>query len=232
MFHIIANWKANLDRTQALNWLVEFKKSKPDLGQTRIGIAPSFTETSLIGEFLNNWNLCDQIDLTAQNVSRFDMGAYTGEITARHLHQLGVKLAIVGHSERRTNFHETDTDIAAKLKLLHQYQIRPIVAVSEIAQVEFLAQEKVIGDQTIFAYEPVESIGTGNPADPDQVRDFVNRLLQILPAHNIKILYGGSVDAQTVAPYLELEKISGFLVGGASNKAGTFLELLKAIRSG
>lgn len=227
--YIIANWKLNHDRDSTIEWLIEFQQKFQSVASVKVGIAPSFTQINLVADFLNNWNLWGKIDLIAQDVSRFAKGRYTGEVAAFQLKRYGVKAAIVGHSERRSNFKESDQDIVEKIQRLCEKEILPIIAVSKLEQVEFLAKAKALEQETIIVYEPIEAIGTGHSADPDNVNKIVEGILKIKESNLLKILYGGSVDAKDVSDYFSCPKLGGFLVGTASVKAREFLKLLEKI---
>lgn len=227
-YYVVANWKENLEDDVVLDWLVEFRNRYEVHSQVKVGIAPSLTEISLVKDYLENWNMVNSIDLVGQNVSQFPKGRYTGEVGAFQLNAYQVNCCIVGHSERRSNFAETDEIVAEKVKRLREYSIRPIVAISKISQLESLANLKVLSDDMIIAYEPIESIGTGNPADPVQVQKVLAQVKEICPS--VRTLYGGSVDATTVEQFLGLESVEGFLVGTASERVEKFVALLDVIR--
>ncbi|XP_023226489.1 uncharacterized protein LOC111627153 [Centruroides sculpturatus] len=176
----------------------------------------------------------------AQNVSEFDDGPYTGETSALMLSSLGIEGAIIGHSERRQYFGETDLIVRKKLKQLLAHRLKPIVCVGEtLLQRQQDQTEKVIGEQlgTIFAkfkkfddiiiaYEPLWAIGTGQTATPEQAQK-VARLIRKLTAKNVTILYGGSVNAANVASFLTQPDIDGVLVGNASLDPKGFAELIR-----
>jgi triosephosphate isomerase len=232
MYYVIANWKENLAADEVIDWLVEFKNRYTFSDKIRVGLAPSYTEIRLVRSFLENWNLIEQVDLLSQDVSRFSRGRYTGEVGAFQLAALGTQSCIIGHSERRSNFNETNEHIGDKIARTLESNLRAVVAFSQIEQVEHLATLNLPLEKISFAYEPIENIGTGNSADPTQVNDMLQKTQQILGKAPTTMIYGGSVDKKTVSKYFPLENVGGFLVGTASQKAESFVSLLEAIAQG
>ncbi len=175
----------------------------------------------------------------AQNVSEFNPGAYTGETSALMLSSLGIEGAIIGHSERRQHFGETDLIVRKKLKQLLANRLTPIVCVGEtLLERQQEKTEKVIIEQlaTIFAkfkkfddfiiaYEPLWAIGTGQTATPEQAQK-VARLIRKQTAKDVRILYGGSVSADNVAAFLTQPDVDGVLVGGASLDPKGFAQII------
>jgi triosephosphate isomerase (TIM) len=184
----------------------------------------------------------------AQDVSEHDAGAYTGEVSAAMLRDLGVRYAIVGHSERRQYHGETDTAVAAKAQKALAKGLTPIVCVGETLQEREAGRtEEVVKRQLaavihtnghciseiVVAYEPVWAIGTGKTASPEQaqqVHAVLRAQLLAATAHaaRISILYGGSMNAANAAQLLAQPDIDGGLVGGASLKAADFLSIVRA----
>jgi triosephosphate isomerase (TIM) len=184
----------------------------------------------------------------AQDVSEHDAGAYTGEVSAAMLKDLGVRYAIVGHSERRQYHGETDAVVAAKAQKALAYGVTPIVCVGETLQEREAGHtEEVVKRQLaavihtnghciseiVVAYEPVWAIGTGKTASPEQaqqVHAVLRAQLLAATAHaaRISILYGGSMNAANAAQLLAQPDIDGGLVGGASLKAADFLSIVRA----
>jgi triosephosphate isomerase (TIM) len=184
----------------------------------------------------------------AQDVSQHDAGAYTGEVSAAMLKDLGVRYAIVGHSERRQYHGETDAVVAAKAQKSLASGVTPIVCVGETLQEREAGQtEEVVKRQLaavihtnghciseiVVAYEPVWAIGTGKTASPEQaqqVHAVLRAQLLAATAHaaRISILYGGSMNAANAAQLLAQPDIDGGLVGGASLKAADFLSIVRA----
>jgi triosephosphate isomerase (TIM) len=191
-----------------------------------------------------------QLELGAQDLSRHEQGAYTGEVSAAMLKEFGVRYAIVGHSERRQYHGETDAVVAEKAKAALAAGITPIVCVGEtLAEREAGRTEEVVKRQMaavihtnghciseiVVAYEPVWAIGTGRTATPEQAQQ-VHALLRAQlraateHADRVRILYGGSMNAANAASLLAQHDIDGGLIGGASLKAPDFLQIIAAAR--
>lgn len=183
----------------------------------------------------------------AQNVSAEQSGAYTGEISVAMLEGL-VTHVIVGHSERRALFGETDGDVAAKAVTAHAAGFTPILCVGENLDVRKSGQaisnvRNQVGaslasfsgwDSLIVAYEPVWAIGTGEAASPEQAQEIIGEIRQELEslagpvaAEQIRILYGGSVNSNNIGPFVDQRDIDGALVGGASLKADEFVRIIE-----
>ncbi len=209
--------------------------------------APFVFIDRLIGQFGNT-----SIVFGAQNISEHEEGAYTGEVSAKMLQSIHCRFVIIGHSERRQYFHETDAHILAKILLAIKYRIEPVFCCGELIedrnknehftvirrQIEntlfLLGTEQV--QQTIIAYEPVWAIGTGVTASPEQAQEmhhFIRALLQekfgVETAENISILYGGSVKPANAKILFSQPDIDGGLVGGASLKAEEFIQIIQAV---
>src|SRR6056297_1131752 len=190
------------------------------------------------------------VELGAQDVSEHESGAYTGEVSASMLADLGCRYAIVGHSERRTLYGETDDRVAAKFAAAHRQGLVPILCIGEtLEQREADETEAVIRRQlmavidevgiaafadAVVAYEPVWAIGTGRTASPEQageVHTFIRGLLRdrdAKVADGLRILYGGSVKGDNAPGLFAREDIDGGLIGGASLKAAEFLAIGRA----
>jgi triosephosphate isomerase len=189
-----------------------------------------------------------KIELGAQDVSRHAGGAYTGEVSAPMLREFGVRYAIVGHSERRQYHGEADALVAEKAKVALAHGITPIVCVGEtLAEREAGQTEDVVKRQLaavihvnghciseiVVAYEPVWAIGTGKTASPEQAQQVHSLLRKQLAAatpqaDRVHLLYGGSMNAANAATLLAQPDIDGGLIGGASLKAGDFLQIIAA----
>ncbi|WBY01464.1 triose-phosphate isomerase [Ramlibacter tataouinensis] len=188
------------------------------------------------------------LELGAQDVSRHEQGAYTGEVSAPMLKEFGVRYAIVGHSERRQYHGETDETVAEKAKAALAHGITPIVCVGEtLAEREGGYTEEVVKRQlaavvhangpciseVVVAYEPVWAIGTGRTATPEQaqqVHAVLRAQLRAATTHadRVAILYGGSMNAANAASLLAQPDIDGGLIGGASLKSADFLQIIAA----
>jgi triosephosphate isomerase len=190
------------------------------------------------------------LQLGAQDVSRHTQGAYTGEVSAAMLKEFGVRYAIVGHSERRQYHGETDALVAEKARTALAAGITPIVCVGEtLAEREAGKTQDVVKRQMaavihtnghciseiVLAYEPVWAIGTGKTASPEQAQEvhaLLRAQLKAATEHSerVHILYGGSMNAANAATLLAQPDIDGGLVGGASQKAPDFLQIISAAR--
>lgn len=219
---IIANWKANKTIAEALDWISQvgpqIPKTDPSAssGQAlKIVICPTFSALSEVKKAITVGNF--PLLVGAQDLSPFGLGAYTGEEPAQILSQL-IDLAILGHSERRSNFGETDELVSRKAQQAKEFQITPLVC----AQSE---ETPVPPACSLVAYEPVFAIGTGNPDTPENA----NKVAESLKQKNgdLEVIYGGSVDSGNVKGFIAQENISGVLVGNASLDAEEFIKICK-----
>ncbi len=176
----------------------------------------------------------------AQNVSEHAQGAYTGEVSAAMLAEFGCRYVIVGHSERRSLYGETDELVAAKFGAVQAAGLRPILCVGEtLAERDAGRTEEVVARQldavlakhakapTVLAYEPVWAIGTGRTATPEQAQE-IHAFLRKRVAHGARILYGGSVKPQNASAIFAMPDVDGGLIGGASLVAEDFLAIARA----
>lgn len=230
---IIANWKSNKTIQEAEKWLHDFaeilKFDNPNIENKEIIICPSFTVLEHANYCAKNLNL--SIKLGAQNISKFRQGAYTGEVTVGMLRGL-VNYCIVGHSERRKYFGETDDDVIEKIKILLEYKITPVLCISDLSQLDsYVDRGKQIierDEEIIFVYEPPNAIsggGTYKPDSPDDVNLNAGKIKERIG--ETKILYGGSVNAENVASFFSQPDIDGALVGQASLDPVEFLQIIK-----
>jgi triosephosphate isomerase len=178
----------------------------------------------------------------AQNASEHVQGAYTGEVSAAMLKELGCRFVLVGHSERRQLFGESDAAVAAKFRAVQAAGVTPILCVGETLQEREAGRtQEVIGRQlgavleradfgnAVLAYEPVWAIGTGRNATPEQAQA-VHSFLRTRIAAGSRILYGGSVKAQNAAAIFAMPDVDGGLIGGASLVAQEFIEIVRAAK--
>ena len=216
-------------------------------GSAEVALAPPFTSLRTVGEAIRG----HAISLAAQNIHPASHGAFTGEISARMLVALGVHYAIVGHSERRRLFHETDADVAARAAAASGAGIVPILCVGEQESERMSGETLRVLDRQVtagisrllpasaagfvIAYEPVWAIGTGRNATPAQVseshlaiREVLRREAGPATAEATRILYGGSVTAQNAPGLLACDGVDGALVGGASLVAESFAAIVAA----
>ncbi len=244
---VAGNWKMNLTNAEAVNLAVALLGNPGDGKNHRVIICPAFTALSDVSRAIT----ASPIFLGAQNLYPQQAGAYTGEIAPDMLLTIGVTYVILGHSERRQYFSETDRFVNQKARLALDKGLIPIVCVGEkLEEREKGKTEEVIGGQidgslegmtaedlqeTVIAYEPVWAIGTGKTATPDMaqevhlfIRDRLNRRLGSV-AEEVSILYGGSVNGKNAVDLFKQPDIDGGLVGGASLKAEEFIRIINSV---
>lgn len=232
----IANWKIYLSYQQEIKWV---KENLQELGklarkEDQVIICSSFVSLSNIKELLNNTT----IGLGAQNCASNLSGAYTGEVSVISLKEIGCNYCIIGHSERRQYFCETDKDISLKIKLLFENNIIPILCVGETEEEHKKNQSKAAIEsqlknldlpedkEIIIAYEPIWSIGTGITPSNKYIEDICLHIKSLLKTKKHKIVYGGSVNQQTVVEIKKVASISGFLIGKASTDFQEFKKIV------
>lgn len=242
---IIGNWKMNLGVHEASLYLHKLEKAVKTHRNVEVVLAPTVLALQTLSVQVN----LRQFKLAAQNFYWRDHGAFTGEVSATQLRGI-VQYGLVGHSERRHIFHESDKDTRAKVQAAIRNGIRPILCVGEtaheraIGETQDVLHDQLIGglanvtsedlESVIIAYEPVWAIGTGDNARPTDVTDAVRSIRNQLKhlygskaAQAVPVLYGGSVTADSAADYLNLPDIDGLLVGGASLDAATFATIVE-----
>jgi len=244
---IAANWKMNKGPAETEAFLNEFLQTANAVTDScEVVVGVPFVNLPKAGELLAE----SSVALAAQNVSQFDSGAYTGEVSTGMLKEVGVEFVILGHSERRSIFGESDEVINAKVKKTLEAGLKPIFCIGETldereaGQLEAVLTTQVTGGlkdvsaeevvNLVVAYEPVWAIGTGVTASPEQaqashakVRAILAEMYGAETAAQVRIQYGGSMKAANSAELLGQEDIDGGLVGGASLEAGSFLELIQ-----
>ena len=245
---IAGNWKMNHDHLEAIQSAQKLVFAFPKDGYEAVDIALTvpFTDLRSIQTLVEGDKL--KITYGAQDVSEHDNGAYTGDISASMLERLGCSWVVVGHSERREYHGETNEQVAAKAKKAQEHGITPIVCVGEslevreagehVSYVVTQARESLAGvdlTNAVIAYEPVWAIGTGKVASAEDaqevchgIRELVRELAGDEAADAIRILYGGSVKADTVAEIVSQPDVDGGLVGGASLDGQDFAKLAAA----
>lgn len=245
---LIANWKMNgsLHANQALVVRM-LSKLRPFRKVIDLAICPPFPYLFQVRDLLGYTGIV----LGAQNASRATSGAHTGEVSATMLQEMGCRYVLVGHSERRSAYHESDEDVAERFHRVSAAGMTPVICVGEtleereqdqtMAVIE--CQLRAVIDQaglpaladSVIAYEPVWAIGTGRTASPEQVADThraIRRFLDGLKAgtgRDIRIIYGGSVKAANAAELFQSPEVNGGLIGGASLKADEFADIGKAL---
>src|SRR3989338_7813690 len=241
---IAANWKMNKDIKEAVSFVKDFKKLVKNAKNIDIAICPPFTLLFELNELLKN----SGIKLGAQNMHFEEKGAYTGEISPLMLKDAGCEYVILGHSERRQYFKETDDLINEKVKSALKNKLKPILCIGETLQqrnnnktIEIIENQLMnclnnINENEIkniaIAYEPVWAIGTGKNATPEQaeeVHKFIrNLLLKVYNkkiSDNARIIYGGSVKPENIKDLMAMKNINGALVGGASLEPESFAQI-------
>ena len=241
---IAGNWKMFKTKAEAIAFAEEFRELYKDT-DVQTAICAPFTNLEALKEAFAG----TEIKVGAQNVHFADEGAFTGEISVSMLEEIGVDFCIIGHSERRQYFGETDETVNKKLKKLFEGPIRPILCVGE--SLEERDADKafdVVGGQIkadldgidaadvkklVIAYEPIWAIGTGRTATPDQAEEmcaFIRKTLIELYGEEVSdeviIQYGGSVKPANATEIMNMDEIDGALVGGASLKPKDFMEII------
>ncbi len=245
---IAGNWKMNKTAVEARDLAARLGALVSGVQDRDIVLAPPFTALSTVAEAIKGTNMM----LSAQNLFWEDKGAFTGEISAEMLLDLGCKYVIIGHSERRQYFGETDETVNKKVRQALNKGLLPIVCVGELlsereaGKANEVIERQVTGalkgvtaaemQKIVVAYEPVWAIGTGKTATPDQaneihafIRQKVKSLYSAEVADSLRVQYGGSVTPENVSTLMAMPDIDGALVGGASLKPESFATLVKFI---
>jgi len=245
---VIGNWKMNGETAvnhALVGALVKSLAEQPVSG-VDIGICPPSVYLDAVGRQLKD----SPVFLGAQNLNEHDSGAFTGEVSAAMLRDLGCSAVIVGHSERRALYHEDDPAVAAKTVAALRAGLTPIVCVGETlaqrdagralevvaAQVQAAVADLAADefDRLVVAYEPVWAIGTGKTASPEQAQEVHAHIRAVLAevageaGKSVRVLYGGSVNAANAAELFAKPDIDGGLIGGASLKANDFIAICRA----
>jgi triosephosphate isomerase len=246
--YIAGNWKLWGTRAQATDYCERLLTLLPDAGrrQAEVGLCVPYTALEAVAVALQG----SSVLVAAQNMHQAETGAYTGEVSAPMLLELGVDAVVLGHSERRELFGETDRALSEKVPAALDAGLRPILCVGETEQEREAGDmerklrhqvqeglEQVTDDRladVVIAYEPIWAIGTGKVATPDQAQEatsFVRALVgdrSTAAAERVRVLYGGSVKPGNAAEILEQADIDGALVGGASLDPDSFARIVAA----
>lgn len=240
---LAGNWKMNKTRDEAISFILAVEGKLPDSVDCVV-CAPAIILRDLVKRRTT-------LQIGAQNMNQNDSGAYTGEISPVMLRDTEVEYVILGHSERRAYYNETNESVNAKIKKALEFDLKPIVCVGEVLEErEAGSTNAVLKEQitkgfdgveisnpenVIVAYEPVWAIGTGKSATSEMAEDACSYIRSVLKdmygeaiSNNIRILYGGSVNTKNVNELMSMPNIDGGLVGGASLKADSFVELCNA----
>ena len=243
---IAGNWKMNKEISESIDLANSVKRAVYDIGEIEIVVCPPFTSLSDVNEVILDTN----VKLGGQDVYWEKEGAFTGEISCAMLKSVGCEYCIVGHSERRQFFGETNQAVNKKAKALLKFGIKPIVCVGEKLEerkanntfnvVKDHVENSLAGLtgedmlKTVIAYEPVWAIGTGVNATSQQaeevhkyIRGLVKSMYDEKTANSVRIQYGGSVKPENIKELILQEDVDGALVGGASLKADSFVEIIK-----
>jgi triosephosphate isomerase len=248
---VAGNWKMHLTHLEALTLVQQLSHELAgfDLDRIEVAVCPPFTSLRTVQTVIDSDNL--ELSLGAQNVHYEDQGAYTGEVAPAMLKALRVRYVIVGHSERRELFGESDEIVARKVRAAFRAGLVPIMCCGETEgereagdtedKVERQVRAGLEGLPTqeasrlVVAYEPIWAIGTGRTATPDDARTTITFIRRVIAdaagpeaAGSVRILYGGSVKAGNASALLAPPDVDGALVGGASLEAGEFAAIVKA----
>ncbi len=243
---IAGNWKMNKTAAEGKALVDELIPLVSDVTACEVVVCPTFTTLSAVVEACKGTN----VKVGAQNISWAESGAFTGEISAAMLKEIGVEFVIIGHSERRQYFGETDETVNMRTKAALAAGLKPIVCIGELLEErESGKTEEVLDCQvrnglagltaedmanTVVAYEPVWAIGTGKTATPEMAQEtqaFVRKVVADMfgceIAEGLRIQYGGSMKPENSAELVAQPDIDGGLIGGASLKADSFAQLVK-----
>jgi triosephosphate isomerase len=243
---VAGNWKMNNDQNETQSLLNELKKyNKPE--KIRIIVAPAFTQLSQSVDLLKD----DIITVAAQNMNLAVSGAHTGEISVNMLKGVGVNLVVLGHSERRSLYHENNLTLAGKVntaleagmeiifcfgeQLEERKSNRHFNVVKEQLSEALFSLSVAAWSQIILAYEPVWAIGTGETASPDQAQEMHAYIRSLIQEHynenlaqKVSILYGGSVKPGNAEEIFSMQDVDGGLIGGASLNSDDFMAIVNA----
>lgn len=244
---VAGNWKMNGDSASTVELVNGIVNGSSDVSNAEILICPPYILIPRAADALNGR---DDVTLGAQDLDINASGAFTGQISASMLLDAGCKYVIVGHSERRAIYGESDQDVADKFKVAQEGGLIPILCVGEtleeresgntesVVARQIQAVINLVGiekfDQAVIAYEPVWAIGTGKTATPEMAQDvhkFIRDMLSALNSdisNNLRLLYGGSMNAENAEALIGMADIDGGLIGGASLQAESFLAICKA----
>lgn len=244
---VAANWKMHKTPSETADFLKTFLPVLGTLDTVDVVIAPAFPCLPVASDLVSK----SLVRIAAQNMHPESHGAFTGEVSAIMLRELYITYVILGHSERRQLFGETDAFINRKVRTAHASNLKPILCIGETlderekGQVEQVLERQLTkglkdvnaeeAEETILAYEPVWAIGTGRTATAAQaqeahafVRQTIEKMYGPTTAKRIRIQYGGSVKPSNAAELCAQPDVDGFLVGGASLESGSFYEIIRA----
>jgi len=243
---IAGNWKMHKTRDEALQFIYKVNVEVPNKEYVDTVIC---AQAPVLRDLVKRQG--ENLRIGAQNMHESDEGAYTGEVSAALLENIGVDYSIIGHSERREYFNETDESVNKKIHQAFRHDITPIVCVGENLDIREKGETdlhvtaqvkkalKGVGDnemrKLVIAYEPIWAIGTGKTATPEQANDTIKTIREVVAtlydagvAESVRILYGGSVKPGNIDDLMKESDIDGALVGGASLSTDDYLTLVKA----
>lgn len=244
---VAGNWKMNTDLATARALAGDVVEAVGDPGRVKVVVCPPFVSLQAVSDVVDD----APVALGAQNMHEDVEGAFTGEVSAPMLRSVGCRFVVLGHSERRQYFGETDEGINAKIRQAQRHDLVPIVCVGETLEDRKGGRaQEVVGRQVdkalsgiivddpetvVLAYEPVWAIGTGETATPQQaqemhafIRTRIKRKYGDGKGRNIQILYGGSVKPNNASDLFAEDDVDGGLIGGASLKAQDFAQIVRA----
>jgi triosephosphate isomerase len=241
---LIANWKLHGSKSFSYEWLNNFNKFYKGSSISSIGIAPPSTLIDDLAKHPGNKGIL----IGSQNVDHFSSGARTGEISTEMVKDVGGKFSLVGHSERRIFFQETNADIAIKLDLISTSSLIPILCIGESGEekqknktektlelqiIQALSASSKL-QNLIIAYEPVWAIGSGSSADPEEINSIHKLIKDIVQSRFSEldlraVIYGGSVNIENSTSILKKEEVDGALLGGASLNGEEFAKIANTL---
>lgn len=243
---VVGNWKMHGTRASIEQLVTEIRAGEGSAPHVEIAVCPAYVYLGRVAKLIEGSHLT----LGAQNLSEQVEGAYTGEVSGRMLHDYGCRYVIIGHSERRRIYGETDALVGEKFETSRNLGLEPIVCIGEsleereagrtaevvTRQLETVMNLNAIAEfgHAVIAYEPVWAIGTGKTATPEQAQEVHALVRQLITARdtevgdNIRILYGGSVTGGNAASLFAMHDVDGGLVGGASLRGAEFLDICRA----
>ncbi len=248
---VAANWKMNNDEYSSKKLTFDFLKhlSKSNNDDVLKILAVPFPFLNTVSKMCEG---VDSVKVASQNCSSYDIGAYTGEVSANMLSSISIGFSLVGHSERREIFMEKNEDILDKVRLLLENRIRPIFCCGEsinirkkgihLAHIEKQMKSSIFKlkssefKKIIIAYEPIWAIGTGETASRDDIEEMHNHIRNLIKSNyssslsnSISLLYGGSVKPNNAKEIFDIKNVNGGLIGGASLNAKDFIDIVNSI---
>ncbi len=220
----IANFKAYKTDSDVYKWLEKFhilQKTIEVKKDTLLIIAPQFTALEHTKEFINNNKWVYKTEVSSQDVSQYEKGSYTGEVTALMIKEV-CTYVIIGHSERRKYFSENPQVVNNKIQVAVENNIKPVVCISSVEELQKIDERFL--DRVLIAYEPISAIGSGNALDALSAGKIVEEIKKVEPS--LKIFYGGSVTSQNVLSYVSMGGFDGVLVGKVSLDPYSFINLI------